>query len=287
MKKENFTHPIIEQENSIYERGLMVFDDICNMPVIDESYTSPFMTVCLCMQGNVRGECDMRPYTFRPHAISVLAPDRILCVHEVSDDYRAMLLVMSPQFRTEMIRRFPSIYNDNYRYMWQADMVLTNRQFETLHMLFVLLHTVSQGDSPYRTDMLANLLEVLFLTMQDYRCENGYGDYHPSAQEQLFARFYEAIIEHYRESHEVRFYASLLHLTPKYFSTIIKQQTGINALQWINSYITIQAKSLLRHRELTIQQVALQLGFADQAAFSRYFKNNAGMSPTDYRQQYA
>ncbi|MBQ9223214.1 MAG: AraC family transcriptional regulator, partial [Prevotella sp.] len=90
---------------------------------------------------------------------------------------------------------------------------------------------------------------------------------------------------HYRESREVRFYADLFNLTPKYFATVIKQQTGTNASEWISSYVIIQAKALLQQRQLTVQQVALQLGFPDQSAFSRYFKKNVGISPTDYRDQ--
>ena len=46
----------------------------------------------------------------------------------------------------------------------------------------------------------------------------------------------------------------------------------------------IQAKALLLYQQrLTVQQIALRLGFADQATFSRFFKANTGLSPSEYR----
>ncbi len=48
----------------------------------------------------------------------------------------------------------------------------------------------------------------------------------------------------------------------------------------------MQAKMLLRHQQqMTIQEIARQLGFSDQAAFSRYFKSKAGFSPSAYREK--
>ena len=101
---------------------------------------------------------------------------------------------------------------------------------------------------------------------------------------QLLNRFQNAVVKHYQESREVKYYADLLCLSPKYFGSIIKEQTGISASAWISRYVIIQAKSLLRHnKHLNIQQISYQLGFADPAAFTRYFKANTGLSPKEYR----
>ena len=149
-----------------------------------------------------------------------------------------------------------------------------------------MLHTVSLMESDNRWQMLGDLLEVLFLMLQDYRRQNGIDDHKYTPREVLFARFYRAITEHYQQSREVRFYADMFHLSPKHFAAIIKQHTNINALDWINSYVTIQAQTLLRyHHELTVQEIAIRLGFSEQASFSRFFKVNTGLSPTEYRER--
>ena len=106
------------------------------------------------------------------------------------------------------------------------------------------------------------------------------------ANQQLFYRFQNAVAKHFRESREVQFYANLLCLSPKYFGSVIKQQTGITAVEWISRYVIIQAKSWLRYRhDLSIQQVSYELGFSDPAAFARYFKANTGLTPKEFREQ--
>lgn len=282
MKQE--LHPIIARAQEIAERGLVVFDDIRSMPLYGDSYITDLMTIGVNLSGWVKAESDMRPIVFQPYDLAVLLPRHILHVQESSADYQAMLIVMSPAFQEEMKRSYPDVYRDNHHYLYQPDIHLTDRQFQRIVDIFRLIAAVSREDSPRRPTMLGRLLEVLFLQLQDYRRENGIEPHVPSPREELFTSFYSAIEQHYRESREVRFYASLFHLSPKHFATVIKDHTGINALEWINSYVTIQAKSLLRHkRQMTIQQIADHLGFPDQAAFSRYFKNTTGMSPTEYK----
>lgn len=197
-----------------------------------------------------------------------------------------MMIVMSVDFQKEMKRRYPHIYRNNFHYAYKPDVPLQQEQFDTIYKLFTMLQTVSQADSSNRWEMLGDLLDVLFLLLYDYCRQNGIPDHQPSQQEELFMRFHQAIGEHYRQSREVRYYANLFNLTPKHFAAVIKQHTHINASDWISSYVVMQAKMQLRHhRQKTIQEIALQLGFEDQAAFSRFFKSNAGVSPTDYRER--
>ena len=286
MAKNNKIHPLLSLTEQIDERGLMVFDDIRRIPVYNEPYSTPYMTIALNLEGWVRAECDMRPVCFRRHDIAVLAPQHILCALESSADYRAMLIVMSVKFQEEIKRHYTNIYRDNFFYLYQHDLSLTDEQFASVLHQFQMLHTVSLMESDNRWQMLGDLLDVLFLLLQDYRRQKGIDDHKYTPHEELFARVYRAITEHYQQSREVRFYADMFHLSPKHFATIIKQHTNINALDWINSYVTIQAQTLLRyHRELTVQEIAIRLGFSEQASFSRFFKVNTGLSPTEYRER--
>ncbi|MDR2805936.1 MAG: helix-turn-helix domain-containing protein [Dysgonamonadaceae bacterium] len=82
-------------------------------------------------------------------------------------------------------------------------------------------------------------------------------------------------------------YASKLCLTPKYFSKIIKDNSGISASEWIDNYIILEAKALLKSTNITILQISDELNFPSQSFFGKYFKRVTGMSPKSYRENKA
>ena len=281
---DKLNHPITAETEVINEHGLMVFDNIRRMPNYNEQFVTPYMTISLNLQGWVKAECGMRSVVFNRHDIAILSPNLMLCTRESSDDYHAMLIVMSPAFQEEMKRRFPALHRDMNHYLYRQDIPLNDRQFEMVRDLFLVMKGISESQAKHRKYMLGSMMETLFLMLQEYRLQNGIEEHRPMASEELFTRFHENIVKHYHESHEVRFYAKLQNLSPKCFALTIRKQTGIRAHEWINNYVTMQAKRLLLHeRKTSIQQIARKLGFPDQAIFSRFFKTNAGMSPSEYR----
>ncbi|HQU70823.1 MAG TPA: helix-turn-helix domain-containing protein [Calditrichia bacterium] len=82
----------------------------------------------------------------------------------------------------------------------------------------------------------------------------------------------------------VHYLASQLNLSPKYLSDLLKQETGKTALELIHLYIISEAKNMLISGEQSISEIAYRLGFENPPYFSRLFKKETGMSPSDYKQ---
>ncbi|MBO5614250.1 MAG: AraC family transcriptional regulator [Prevotella sp.] len=278
-------HPITAEASKIAERGLMVFDNIHDLPQKGEAFTTAFMTVALTIEGKVKATCDMKDAIFHRHDVAVITPNHILCMREFSSDYHAFLIVISPAYYQELKRRFPNLFRDISHYQYRQDLPLKSYQFERVHNLFKVIRDISNDlNATHRLFMLGNMIETLFLCLKDFRKENGIAEHVPSMNEELFNRFHQDIVEHYHENREVKFYAERQHLSPKYFATVIKKQTGMYAHEWINNYTIIQAKRLLLHeRHLSVQQVARRIGFTDQAVFSRFFRHITGITPSQYR----
>ena len=95
--------------------------------------------------------------------------------------------------------------------------------------------------------------------------------------------FMQLVHQNFRTERGVAFYASKLFITPKYLSQIIKESTGRSAAEWIDQYVIIEAKNLLRFSGKNVQQVAYELNFPNQSSFGKYFKNLTGMSPTKFQ----
>ena len=99
----------------------------------------------------------------------------------------------------------------------------------------------------------------------------------------VFQNFMLSLFSFYRQDRDVSFYARMQHITPRYFSAIIKEKTGDSALQWIVRMVITEAKQLLEESDLSIKEIADQLNFPTQSFFGKYFKQYVGVSPKEYR----
>lgn len=98
-----------------------------------------------------------------------------------------------------------------------------------------------------------------------------------------FNAFIEELSHNYMQERSVGFYADRLHLTPKYLTTLLRTTTGRTATQWIDDYVVLEAKNLLKYSSMNIQEVAYYLHFPNQSFFGKYFKQHTGMTPSAYR----
>ena len=103
----------------------------------------------------------------------------------------------------------------------------------------------------------------------------------------VFQNFMLSLFRFYRKERDVCFYARMQHITPRYFSAIIKEKTGDSALQWIVRMVITEAKQLLEESDLSIKEIADQLNFPTQSFFGKYFKQYVGVSPKEYRNKAA
>ena len=99
----------------------------------------------------------------------------------------------------------------------------------------------------------------------------------------MFESFLKTVATHYKQQRSVTFYADKLYLTPKYLSCVIKEISGKSAGEWIDEQVILAAKALLKSSNMTIQEISVELNFANQSFFGKYFKQHTGISPKAYR----
>lgn len=83
----------------------------------------------------------------------------------------------------------------------------------------------------------------------------------------------------------VNFMADQLHLSPRYLSDLLKQETGKTAIELIHIFLILEAKNLLKSADQTVAEIAYNLGFENPPYFSRLFKKEVGMSPNQFKRQ--
>ena len=99
----------------------------------------------------------------------------------------------------------------------------------------------------------------------------------------VFEEFIRLVNEFHTQERRMSFYADKLCLTPKYLSKIIKQASGRSGPEWIDSYVILEAKNLLRYSDISIKEIVYRLHFPNSSVFYKFFKSKTGMTPSEYR----
>lgn len=261
-----------------------LIDDISKVPYFDFPYKVELTVATICLKGHIKGYIDMKDFYLSEKHISVVLPGQIVEYTGASDDFSALFIIMSKKFSETLQLNIQNSVALFLRLKENPVIALSDDELALLTDFYSLLKkTVKMTRNAYRSEMVRLLLESFFyITTNLEQLQKG-SQTQKTRKELLFDNFYNAVLKHHKESREVIFYAKKLCITPKYLSIIIKEVTGRSANDWINEYVIMEAKALLKSTNQTIQEISDQLGFPNQSFFGKYFKKHAGIPPKEYR----
>lgn len=76
-----------------------------------------------------------------------------------------------------------------------------------------------------------------------------------------------------------------VNISPYYFSKLFKAETGTNFIEYLTDIRIEKAKEMLSDKNYSMKEICAAIGYSDPNYFSRTFKKNVGVTPTDYREQ--
>ena len=100
---------------------------------------------------------------------------------------------------------------------------------------------------------------------------------------EYFERLMSLLAEHYREQRNVEFYADKMNISSKHLSRVIRNFTGKSVHQWIDEFVALEIKNLLKYSNLSIQQISYSLNFPNPSFMGQYFKRITGQTPGEYK----
>ena len=279
---------LFDREVELVEKSeVVVLRDVRHYPVYGKDIISPYFILILNLNGTARMRYDLQDMVMKRNEIVCIMPNHILRPIEVSSDYRAMLVVMSAKFIKEL--PYNMLTHDFHKFHFTPMHPLTDEQMRYATMYTMLVERILMHDKselPHRHQVLISYVSIGYELLNMCRKEQDMQFSHNQRNVDLFNRFCNLVVENYREEREVAFYARKLMLTPKYFSKVIHDTAGMTASDWIEKYVATQAKNMLRMRpNITVQELAVMMGFAEQPSFCRFFKRMTGMTPKQYRQE--
>ena len=276
-----------EALRTIEKSEMIVLRDIHGFPVYHQDIIFPYLMIFICHAGSSRALYDMQDIRFRKNEVAIILPNHIIHPIESSPDYTITVIMHSLAFEQEMTQR--RMTHDRNKFHETPACLLTEEEMAQYMKAVDMLEIIS--DTPifrysHRHDMLMAQTDIMVEMLDACRREIDEEERAINRNRSIFNTFSNLLALHYREQHEVAFYAEKAHLTTRHFSVIIKDVVGISASDYIEQYLATQAKNLLASRpDLSIQQISYHLGFAESPSFCRFFKRHTGLTPNDFRRQ--
>lgn len=159
--------------------------------------------------------------------------------------------------------------------------LLDLEKFDTLWKMFTI---EMKSNDNLQIDMLQMMLKrYLILCARRYKSQENYPQ--ERNETDLVREFNFLVEQHFRNKHSVADYAELLHKSPKTISNIFSKMDSKSPLKYIHERISLEARRLLYYTDHPIKEIAYQLGFEDIQAFSRFFKKQEGISPSEFKEK--
>ena len=275
-----------EAFRTLEKKEVAVIRNVHGFPERDKHIISPYLTLLICHSGSSRALYDMQEVVFRPNEVAMVLPNHIISPIERSPDYSTTIIMHSLAFEQEMTQR--RMTHDRSKFHDLPACLLTDEEMAQYMKAVELLEIISEtpvSRYPHRHDMLLAQTDIMTDMLDACRRDMDQDAKPIDRNRSIFNVFCNQVAIHYREQHEVAFYAENAHLTTRHFSVIIKEVIGLSASDYIEQYLAIQAKNLLSSRpDLSVQQISDHLGYADSPSFCRFFKRHTGVTPNDFRQ---
>lgn len=127
-------------------------------------------------------------------------------------------------------------------------------------------------------------IELILVEINRAKVKRGDEIWKPDA---LFLKFLEAVRRNFEYRHSVVQFANILGTTEIKLNELAKLHAGKTAQNVIYGLVTSEAKRLLTYEDLSVKEVAYQLGFNDPFYFSNFFKKQTKLSPKLYKEKFA
>lgn len=237
--------------------------------------------------GSAKIKVDMVEYDLsEPINLIRVMSGQILMVEHVSEDFDGVVVVMSNSFVESMFIYVNSALQLNVATRSNCVKHLSNSEVDLSDMFLKAIAQVLRNQTnPYLDRVLQHVLMAIFYSSEEIRnqLETESGAY--TSADALSKEFMRLVKDNFRSERQLQFYADKLCITPRYLSRVVKESTGSSAADWIERYVVLEARALLKSTSMTIQQISDELNFPSQTFFGKYFKRRVGMSPKLYRRQ--
>ena len=290
VKKNNIVDTTLEEARSwgnaqYLEDGLVLTDRIAYAPIPKEPTRMTFILMALCRKGQAQYSIDTREQIVQPGDLLFISEGHIVDNYSASPDFECSCILVSTQFYHSFVQNVKNVSSLLLFSMNNPVVRLTPREIQTYSNYFQTIRDkIADTQHHYRIELVKALLLAMFYDMSGviYRVEQS-SCMGQSRTDVMFAKFIRLLGENFRKERRVGWYANKMGITAKYLSEIVKNVSKRTPNEWIDSYVILEIRVMLKNSTRTIGQITEDLNFPNQSFLGKFFKEHVGVSPTEYR----
>lgn len=238
--------------------------------------------LALITKGAVHYTCGI--YKFRADKNTLIViPARVVTTSKWTDGTDGYIILFNLDFFLQNL--FPHKYIESKKILQptiEPYLHLSDEQASKVETIFKTLLTEKKKNRSHKNELMAlKVIELLIL------CERLYSEVHDFEDDNLtldiVKKFSDLVEANFMNERSVGFYARQLHIHPNYLNALVKKYTGLKAKESIRNRLILETKYLLHSTNLTIKEIAGQMGFDDPNYFTAFFKRCENTSPVLYR----
>lgn len=271
----------MHRHDDFSDNGLLVkmvtSDDVDHHPV-EYAHRDDYYIFGIIVSGNLCCDIDFNNHNICEGELQFIRPGQ---VHRFigGEDFEGWMIMLESGLvdaRCKLIFEEASING--------SSTAASDHELEELKTLFPLIHKMANrdGNTPVVRNLVSAFIGIVAECFQRTCCER---PQYNSRQTEIVVKLNSLLQTDLAVSHSPKFYADKLNISPVYLNEVVKNVTGFNMSNHIRNEIVVRAKRLLYHTDMPVKEIALSLGFEDNAYFSRLFTKATGKSPVRFRHE--
>lgn len=260
-------------------RKELLYNELHGERRIDKPHKHDFFIIVLFDQAKGIHNIDFQDYEISNRQVHVLFPDQ---VHkwDIASNTTGYQLMIDRVF----FERFASYFRFSFtNYINHPVIPLSSNNFNLLKYEFDAIKDELEAEHSLQDVISARAAVIAAIVSK--AAENIFTDAKVYQSNPRLAKFNMLIDQFFKEEKLVNFYASKLHISANYLNILCKKKLHVSATQLIQQRVLLEAKRLLQSTDLSIKEIAFELGFVDHAYFSNFFKSQTEITPTEFREQ--
>lgn len=231
-------------------------------------------------------------YEIHERSLLITAPGNIIRLSAYDEnkiaDSELIFALLSKDFVSNIHVDFDKTLQEAVRFLESPCLTLNAEQLDIASDYFTLARKIIHSQMDNKREIISSLLtSITYLAVNLWRNDIASAkerqDMSSLRVNQTYEQFIALVSQHHNKERGMAFYADKMHITPKYLSKIIKQASGRSGPDWIDSFVVLEAKNLLKYTDKPVKEIVWQLNFSTPSVFNKFFKKHTNLTPSEYR----